>query len=257
MILRWLSCCVVALFLTSCAANQAALESNLPDYVTDEQKEAAKRTAAIWNPLADLSVAELEERMNAGDTAAQSELGARYGKGEGVEQNFDKAIELLKDAAAKGEVQADFYLATAYYSGLGVPKNEVHAFMLFEKAADRGHAPSQYWLAVLIKDGRGGIVNPSWDGAVPLLWKSAMQGYPDAEFLLGSAYQLGLGVEQNAEAAAFWYRRTLKRGYNIRADYNLAVLIKSGQVDWRPGDNPLSKLKPEDERRLAAEQSEK
>ena len=252
MTLRWLSCCIVAIFLTSCAANQAAMESELPDYVTDEQKEAAKRTAAIWNPLAEVSLAELEERMLAGDTSAQSELGARYGKGEGVEQNFDKAIELLQDAAAKGDVQAEFYLATAYYSGLGVPRNEVQAFMLFENTANKGHAPSQYWLAVLIKDGRGGIVSPSWAAAVPLLWKSAMQGYPDAEFLLGSAYQLGLGVEKNAQAAAFWYRRTLKRGYNIRADFNLAVLIKSGQIEWQSGDNPLSKRKPADERKLSA-----
>lgn len=180
-------------------------------------------------------MAELEQRIAAGDTKAKAELGARYGRGEGVEQDLDKAIEILRETAATGEPEAEFFLGTAYYSGLGVPHSEAEAVMWFEKAAAKGHAAAQYWLAVLIKEGRGGI-SPSWSAAVPLLWESAMQGHGDAEFLLGYAYQTGAGVEKNVEAAAYWYRRNLSKAYNNRSHFNLALMINQGEVEWRPGD---------------------
>lgn len=231
MTLRWIICCFIAIGLTACASSQEDYSRSI------EADEAAKaRLEEKWNPLSQLSIPELERRTAAGDTEAQAELGARYGKGDGVEQDLDKAIEILKDAAEKGEPGAEFFLGTAYFSGLGVPRSEVGAIMWFEKAAKKGHAPAQYWLAVLIKDGRGGIVNPNWDAAVPLLWESAMQEYPDAQFLLGYAYQMGLGVEQNIDAAAYWYRRTLSQEKHIRALFNLGVLIKEGKVALRSSD---------------------
>ena len=216
--LSFLSCCFVAIALASCAAGTSA-----PD------------TLQAADELTQLTVAELEHRTAAGNTRAQAELGARYGKGDGVEQDYEKAIEILKDAASKGESEAEFFIGTAYYSGLGVPRSEVEAVMWFEKAASKGHASAQYWLAVLIKDGRGGI-SANWEAAVPLLWQSATQGYADAEFLLGYAYQMGAGVDKSPAAAAYWYRRTLSKAYNIRAEFNLALLIRGGDVEWRPGD---------------------
>ena len=233
--LRWLSICFVAVALTSCKAASRGTDEIAPYGLS------AQNTPYVENELAELTIVELEQRAAAGDTLAQAELGARYGKGETVEQDLEKAIEILRDAATKGEPAAEFYLGTAYYSGLGVPHSQVEAVMWFQKASSKGYAPAQYWLAVLIKDGRGGI-SPNWEAAVPLLWKSATQGHRNAEFLLGYAYQMGVGVEKNPAAAAYWYRRTLSKGYNIRAEFNLALLIKEGSVEWQSGDREA--LKP-------------
>lgn len=227
--LRFLSYCLIAIALASCAAMR---EEHGEAETTNAPKWGGIQT---WDSLAHLSIAELERRSEDGDTRAQAELGARYGQGEGVEQDLDRAMEILRAAAEKGEPEAEFFIATAYYNGLGVPRSEVGAVMWFEKAAAKGHAPAQYWLAVLIKEGRGGI-GANWEAAVPLLWESAMQGYPSAEFLLGYAYQLGMGVEKNVDAAAYWYRRNLSKGYNIRSHFNLALLINEGEVEWQLGD---------------------
>jgi uncharacterized protein len=227
--LRFLLCCLIAITLTSCAA--------IPDRTDEVDSGSTPEWGGIqtWDNLDHLSIAELERRTAAGDTKAQAELGARYGRGEGVEQDLDRAMEILRDAAKKGEPEAEFFIGTAYYNGTGVPRSEVGAVMWFEKAVAKGHAPAQYWLAVLIKEGRGGI-GANWEAAVPLLWDSAMQGYPHAEFLLGYAYQTGAGVEKNVNAAAYWYRRNLSKGYNMRSHFNLAFMINEGQVDWQPGD---------------------
>ena len=242
MSLRLISSCVIAVTLASCAANSP----NEPSELASADQTVSNTPQSIED-LTKLTIAELEERIAAGDTKAKAELGARYGKGEGVEQDLDKAIEILRETAATGEPEAEFFLGTAYYSGLGVPHSEAEAVLWFEKAAAKGHAAAQYWLAVLIKEGRGGI-SPSWSAAVPLLWESAMQGFGDAEFLLGYAYQTGSGVEKNAEAAAYWYRRNLSKVYNNRSHFNLAQLIHGGEVEWRPGD-PEGLKPPSAERR--------
>ncbi len=228
--LQVLSCCAIAITLTSCAVHSPSASLN-PASTSQSAGSAQKSEESLTK----LSISELEQRVAKGDSLAKAELGARYGKGEGVEQNLDKAIELLREAAATGEAEAEFFLGTAYYSGLGVPLSEAEAVLWFEKAAAKGHAAAQYWLAVLIKEGRGGI-SPSWSAAVHLLWESAMQGYGDAEFLLGYAYQTGSGVEKNPEAAAYWYRRNLSKAYNNRSHFNLALMINEGEVEWRPGD---------------------
>ncbi|GEM_PF-3540657 len=228
---------VLAIFfaLSACAAGNHT--SSTADTAPPPKSEAL----TTMQSLSTVSIEELERRTANGDTQAQAELGARYGNGNGVEQDLDKAIALFRDAAAKGEADAAFYLGMANLSGMGVPSNEANAVMWLEKAAANGSAQGQYWLAVMIKDGRGGI-SPNWEAAVPYLWKSAMQGYEDAEFLLGYAYQEGLGVEKNPEAAAYWYRLTNQRAYNMRANYNLALMIKAEEIEWQPGDP--EQLKP-------------
>ncbi len=185
--------------------------------------------------LSGLSIQELEQRVSAGDVKAQAELGARYGRGEGVKQDYAKALELLRAAAAKNDASAQFYLGTAYSTGLGVERNESQAVLWYDMAARQGHGEAAYWLAMRIVGGVGGII-PSWQAAIPFFWQAAEQGIAAAEFQLGYAYQQGAGVEPNPRAAAYWYRRSDSRGRNLRAQYNLRFLIESGKVQWEPGD---------------------
>jgi TPR repeat protein len=194
-------------------------------------------TAAVGNELGQVPIDELQRRIAAGDTKALAELGSRYGTGNGVEKDYAKAIEVLRAAADKGEADAQFYIGTAYANGLGVPRDETLAVLWFELAAKQKHPAACYWLAVRIANGIGGI-SPNWEAAVPYLWTSAVSGYIPAEFLLGYAYQTGSGVDKNSQAAAYWYRRTLSREYNVRTHYNLRLLIERGEVEVQPGDPP-------------------
>lgn len=184
---------------------------------------------------AHLTLAELERRIDAGDVKAQAELGARYGQGYGVKKDIPKAIALLSAAAAKSDPDAQYFLGTAYSSGLGVPYNEAQAFTLYEQAANQGHAPGNFMVATMIIYGKGGIA-PSWSGGMKNLWAAAVKGYTPAMILLGAAYQDGMGVDRNPRAAAYWYRRTLSYQQDVRAIFNLSILINSQLVAWEPGD---------------------
>lgn len=185
--------------------------------------------------LDDVPVSELEARVAKHDLSAQAELGARYGRGAGVPQNVDRAIQLLRDAADKGDASAQFYLGTAYANGLGVPASIVQASLLYEKAAEQHYAAAAYQLAILIAYGRAGI-EASWTAAIPYLWDAADQGYRDAELVLGYAFSKGYGVERSPRAAAYWFRRTLSRLSHTRARLGLRELIEAGEIEWQEGD---------------------
>ncbi len=192
-----------------------------------------------------MTIAELEARVAQGDLRAQAELGARYGRGDGVETDVPKAIALLQDAAGKNDPDAQHWLGTAYSAGVGVEKNAVQAAQLYEKAALQGHPEAQYMMGVLISEGQAGF-SPSWPGAFAYFWRSADQGFPPAEFMMGYIYQEGKGVDANPQIAAYWYRRTVGRAPNPRAAFNLAALIGQGLVEWKPSD-PVEPLPADNE----------
>ncbi len=182
-----------------------------------------------------LSVVELEQRMANGDLHAQAELGARYGRGDGVPANLTKSLELLRDAAEKKDPDAAFYLGLIHQTGIGVPKDEARAVLFYETAADQGHPAAQYMLGKMIYQGEGGI-QASWESAFTYFWHAADSGYPPAELMLGYAYQMGYGTPRNPKAAAYWYRRNNSRGRNAVAEQNLIKLIANREILWEPGD---------------------
>ncbi|MGE3477269.1 MAG: tetratricopeptide repeat protein [Rhodospirillaceae bacterium] len=182
-----------------------------------------------------LTIAELEGRMTQGDLQAQAELGARYGRGQDVAADVPKAIKLLKEAADRNNADAQHWLATAYSNGTGVEKNEAQAALLYEKAAAQGHREAQYMMGVLISNGQAGFAS-SWPGAFPFFWKSADQGLAVAEFMIGYIYQEGKIGNVNPQVAAYWYRRALSRGPNIKAAFNLAVMVGQDLVPYELGD---------------------
>src|SRR5579871_4330108 len=224
----------LALALSACATAPAK-------QITVAPAANAQKIPAAVPELADASVADLERMVAAGDIKAHVELGTRYGLGNGVEKNYDKAVALLKAAADHNDAQAQFYMGTAYNSGAGVPKDEATAFLWFERSASQHYAIAEYWVGFMIAYGKGGV-SPTWVGALPYLWDSAVQGNPDAAFLLGYAYDKGPGMDRNPKAAAYWYRRAdwdqriATNTFNGKAEYNLSLLIKHGEAEWEPDD---------------------
>lgn len=193
-----------------------------------------------------LSVKSLEARVAKGDLKAQAELGARYGRGDGVTANLPKAIQLIEGAAGKGNPTAQYYLGLSYAAGAGVKQDLARAASWLEKAAKQDHPGAQFELGKIITVGQGGLTADPKAGADYIL-KSATQGYIPAAFLLGEMYQSGIGVDLSYELAAFWYRRILKTAHHNGATARLAVLIDTEKVKWQPGDPsaaPASNAKP-------------
>lgn len=94
-----------------------------------------------------------------------------------------------------------------------------------ESLAEEGDMDAQYELGVRYIEGDG--VEQSAEKAVEWFRKSAGQGYAAAQNHLGVCYENGDGVEQSAEKAVMWYRKAAEQGYAL-AQNNLGVCYYDG-----------------------------
>ena len=83
----------------------------------------------LWAPLAHDGVAR-----------AQSNMGAAFLEGRGVERDPEKAATWLRQAAEQGDAGGQRNLALCYYEGWGVPLDQIEAAQWYEKAALQGDA---------------------------------------------------------------------------------------------------------------------
>ena len=58
--------------------------------------------------------------------------------------------------------------------------------------------------------------------------KLAKQGDAEAQWILGSRYQGGLGVPEKDKTAVIWYTKSAEQGY-IDAQYNLGLMYANGE----------------------------
>lgn len=110
-------------------------------FVPKDMKEAVK----WWKKAADQ-----------GYMKAIGDLGAAYTSGlGGLEQDYNKALILLRQSAGEGYVGAQYNLGQMYRYGLGVPENAATAVEWWEKAADQGDKPAANDLGDAYANGRG------------------------------------------------------------------------------------------------------
>jgi uncharacterized protein len=69
---------------------------------------------------------------------AQSNLGVRYTRGEGVPEDDVEAARWCRKAADQGLAQAQHNLGARYTNGEGVPRDEVEAYKWFLLASAKG-----------------------------------------------------------------------------------------------------------------------
>ena len=86
----------------------------------------------------------------AGDIEAQYDLGYRYEKGRGTEQDDEQAVLWYLRAAEQGLDKAEYKLGLCYLDGTGIAKDEAQGMSWLEKAAEKGYMPAQYQLGKLL-----------------------------------------------------------------------------------------------------------
>lgn len=64
-------------------------------------------------------------------------------------------------------------------------------------------------------------------GIDPALMAKANAGNPEAEFMVGTKYELGAQVTKDPAQAAVWYRKAAEKG-DVRAEHSLGVLYEFG-----------------------------
>lgn len=82
----------------------------------------------------------LKKLADEGNMSAQNNLGVRYYKGEGVDQNYEKAFNYLLKAAEQGDAKSQSSIASMYLDGIGtgVPPDRVEAILWFNTACMNG-----------------------------------------------------------------------------------------------------------------------
>ena len=137
-------------------------------------------------------------------------IGRRYYNGDGVAQDYTKAIEWFRQAAEQGYAAAQSAIGICHYYGRGVTQDYAQAANWYRKAAEQGYAAAQYNLGHFYCDGEG-VKN--YKRAVRWYRKAAEQGYAAAQSDLGLCYAKGIGVTIDDTQAVYWYRQAAEQGY--------------------------------------------
>lgn len=197
----------------------------------DKERQAMLREALAWvnrrvKIIADREgdVESVRKRAEAGDAAAQRNLGYRYSLGVDVEKDESLAFEWTKKAAEQGDAKAMFNLANDYAKGQGVGADAAEALGWYRKAAAgwrelvaNGGVQAGDCQALVITgmdllgdEGVSGVRDPEL--GLAFLEIAALAGDAPTQAELGLRYMLGDGVPQDMAKAAEWWRKAADGG---------------------------------------------
>lgn len=169
------------------------------------QRQFMKVAKAYWgkdgkvNPKAPKGI----ERL-AGKAAAY--IGRMFLRGEGMEQNFEKAQTWLKRGVSNGDSFAQYHMGLMYRDGLGVPKDGVRAGTYLKAAAEQSLPLAQSALGVLFVD-QGDI-----ETAGRYFELAAGAGVMEAYYYLAEMTNQGVGpAERNCGLATVYYKVVAER----------------------------------------------
>lgn len=171
------------------------------------------------------AVSWLSRAIGAGDTAAMFNLGTMYLKGEGIDQDYQKAYQLFSRAAQNGDGAAMNSLAVMYANGLGVARDDQVAIEWHRRAVAAGDASAMFNLGHLYYEGE--IVPRDYDEARRLFLRAAELGNASAMNGLGRAYREGHGVGRDDRRALEWFEKSAAAG-NTSAMNNLGYMFENG-----------------------------
>jgi TPR repeat protein len=139
-------------------------------------------------------------------------------------------------AAAQGTAADQRLLESiALYTGVAGRIDDAEARRLLEAvAADRTDVLAIMWIARVHSTGRmtfapdPGKARQIASGVIDQVRYLAASGDVEAAFLMGTAYDESLGVEQDYPEAMRWYRRAAHRGH-VLAAHNVGNMFRDGR----------------------------
>jgi len=187
------------------------------------------RFLSIFFLLLTLIVLFIELGYAAENVSALKNQAKKYYWGQGVEQNYSKALELYLKAARRGDGEAQFISGGMFFRGMGVEKNFPQAFKLLQQAAINGKSSpeSERIIAQAYLQGIGTYKN--YEKGVQWYKKAAEKGDGEAQNTLGYIYFVGgNGVEQDVTKGGAYF---LQAAYNNSAiaQYNVGIMYLTGQ----------------------------
>jgi len=128
--------------------------------------------------------------LKAGDQGASAEcnIGAMYGQGHGVPQNYHEAMRWFQMAASQGNASAQCNIGVLFEMGRGVPQDYLEAMKWFQRAAAQRNALAEYKIGSLYSKGHG--VPRDYQEALKWYQKAAAQGYLPAQKVIAEIQKI-------------------------------------------------------------------
>ena len=161
-----------------------------------------------------------------GNAKAQNYIGVCYYNGDGMPQDYEKAVEWFTKAAKQNDAAGQYNLGYCYYKGKGLSRDYDKAFYLYSKAANQGYADAQFRLGRCYFYGTGVLE----DQTKAFYWysKAAEQGFAEAQTDLGDCYYYGDGTPKDLKKAVYWYSKAADQG-DADGQYSLGRCYENGE----------------------------
>lgn len=174
---------------------------------------------------------ELVQQAAKGDVEAMYNLGKCYENGDGIEQNYYKAVFWYNHAAESGSAAAMNRLGFCYSTGNGVKQNIEEAFRWHYKAAIAGNAAAMLTIGYcysLNNDEESMDRSRLWyQRALNGFLEMAYKGDIEAMTNVAICYQYGFGGKFSYERAYKWWSKAAERGSH-KAITNIGHLYLRG-----------------------------
>ncbi|KAF9426605.1 hypothetical protein BGZ76_002680, partial [Entomortierella beljakovae] len=163
---------------------------------------------------------------NNGNTGAQFyDLGVIYQNGDGVQQDYSKAMEWYLKASDQGNSDAQRNIGLLYQSGYGTPVDSAKAFEWHLKASYNGNFKAQENLGMLFYCYFD--ASNDWSGTMNFYLEAANQGHTNAQVVLGFIYLKGYGVPKDYTISVEWLLKAGNQG-NAWGQNILAFMYQHG-----------------------------
>ena len=142
--------------------------------------------------------------------SSMTRIGTMYYNGNGVEQDYAKAMEWFEKAADLGNSNAINNIAWMYKYGNGVEQDHAKAMEWYEKAVELGDGTAMNNIGLMYYNGEG--VEQDYAKALEWYEKAAELGQLKATNQIGMMYYNGEGVEQDYAKALEWFEKAAELG---------------------------------------------
>lgn len=190
-------------------------------------------------------VSDIIQKAEQGDAAAQLEYGRLLKTiGNGVDQNWPKAVEMLQLSAQGGNEDAQWELGLMYENANHVTKDEQKALELYRRSADAGSPIGLYLVAHCYQHGIVVEENTAVsDSLYAKSFEQLMQLAPQEDIyvlnFVGSAYFWGDGIQIDREKAFGYYLTSAQKG-NPETQYKIGYCYETGQGTTQNMEEALS-----------------
>ncbi|MBY0385068.1 sel1 repeat family protein, partial [bacterium] len=198
---------------------------NDPAFTPDanqEPKTSAYKIKSINSRKSTLQEQEIfavwKKKADKGHIDAQFEVASLYESGVGCEQSYPLAFHYFKLAADKGDEKSQVNLGRLYEHGLGTEQSSSQAVHYYKMAAKQGFFLAYDYLAEAYDKGLG--VTCSAKTAEFYRHKKFLEykkladgGDPNAQVVVGLAFEKGEGIEKSSESAFHYFKLAADQNY--------------------------------------------